>query len=83
MKPASVLELELVNGSIAISKVSGLTSVPKQVARVNGSELDPKNQRLKNKEKIAPLFNTRKPVVEAVKLGIGYLAAPQTEFAEM
>jgi hypothetical protein len=34
------------------------------------------------KRKIAPLLNTRKPVIEAVKLSIGYLVAPQTEFAE-
>jgi hypothetical protein len=35
-----------------------------------------------SKEKIAPSLNSRKPVVEAVKLSIGYLVAPQTEFAE-
>jgi hypothetical protein len=35
-----------------------------------------------SKEKIAPLLNAGKPVVEAVKLSIGYLAAPQAEFTE-
>jgi hypothetical protein len=35
-----------------------------------------------SKENIAPLLNAGKPVVEAVKLSIGYLVAPQTEFAE-
>jgi hypothetical protein len=35
-----------------------------------------------SKEQIAPSLNTRKPVVGAVKLSIGYLGAPQTEFAE-
>jgi hypothetical protein len=35
-----------------------------------------------SKENIASLLNTWKLVVEAVKLSIGYLVAPQTEFAE-